>query len=331
MSGIFDWIKEHPLPAALGGIVLFIIVYVVTRGSSGSSAATSYIPVQTGPSDAVQEASIAASVQQASINAASAQQANQLQGQYNLGVLQLQSDAQNTLVAAQATNLQTNDSEAIALAQLQTQQSIANTGVEAQVNVADTAASTQADINQQNQKTQQIQIQTSAQTAAQQLASETSMYNTGANLQASLAQTAASVINNQTSATLQTNLAGIGEQNNANNLNAGIETTAINDQTNLNSQYLTEQSTLATTAQANNQSVLQYEENAISSGVFNKGGAGGANQVAAFESVVTGASQNPYPTATASVSGGNSPGGIINSISGLFSTIGRGITGGLNP
>lgn len=323
---LLDTIKEHPLPAAGIGLAVFVVVYFATR-SSGSPA-TSYIPVSTGPSDAVQEASIAASVQQSANNSAAQQSAQALQANYNLGVLQLQSNDQAALIGAQVSNTQTSASEDIAMQQLKTQESISNTGVAAQEDVALAGYQTQSDINKQNQSTQQLQIQTSADTAQQQLQAETSMYNTGALLQSSLAQTAAGVINGQTSATLQTNLAQLALSGQESSEQTQLDTTAINDQTNLNSQYLNELGDQSTQYLSNQQTTLSSIEGLISSGTLNKGGEGGANQIAALQ-LLQGATPNPYPTATASLSGGNTPGGIVQSLSSLFASVGNGIAGGL--
>lgn len=235
MERVIAFLKEHPVPAVLGSIVLFILIYssLSKGGSSSAPASVSYVPVNTGPSDAVQEAAIAASSQQYQVNAAAQASANQINGQVQLGTLQSELGAITALTSAKSTDLQTSTAGDVAMQQLTTQSNIADTAANDQVAIGALAASTQTAINLQNQQTQQLQISTAGNIATQQLNgniteqqaylnAENSQFAGNVGLQESLAGTAASVLNNQTGATLAVQLANIGNATNTTNLNAAL-------------------------------------------------------------------------------------------------------------
>jgi hypothetical protein len=267
---VLEWIKTHPLYDVLIAVGLFLVVYLLSSSGGSSGGATQV--VQAGPSDAVQEAAIAASAQQASaqsaLSAATITSQNQLaddeakyQAEIDLGVTQGNVAEYTALQSAQAQVAQTqlqssvaakqaDDALQLGTAQTAGQVSIANTQTAGQVSIANTAALTQAQIaaiqnsgqvaiNQQNQRTQQTQIQASANALKEQLDADTSINHDNVGLQESLAGTAAGVINNQTSASasvsnnqIAAQLAAIniaaGVTNHTTDAQAGIENNAIN-------------------------------------------------------------------------------------------------------
>lgn len=314
------WIESHPLYTGIGAVVLFIIAYLAFSGGSSGSSSAGYVPVNAGPSDAVQEASIAASLQQTQTQAAAQAQADQTQAQYNLGVLQLQQNGQSTLVAAQVQDLQTSDSTDIAMQQLQGQTSIANTAANDQVAIATLADQTSAQLNSQNQATQQLQISTAGQSAAEQLQAETSMYNTGAALQSSLASTAASVINNQTQATSNDTLAQIDAQSSANQLTAALESQGLDTEQTLGLASISSDTTIAGYT-ANNQSTAILAQAGYLQNLVNLVGLG--KNISGLPGVGT-TTQNV--NAAASAAPGNTTGGIIASIGSLIGKIGQGLS-----
>jgi hypothetical protein len=292
-----QWIKEHPWIAAIGGLAVFLFVYILRSGgsSSGSSGGTTY--VSSGPSDAVQQAGIAASAQTAQAQAAATVAAQQTQAQYNVAVLDQQNKQQQNDIAGSVALEQERDALSVANLQYSSATAIndsnnaaavrqADIGANAQADIADTAAKTQAaiagvnaaasvSINNQNQHTQQAQINAASAAFEHQLETE-----------AAIAAGNQGVVNAQTAADLaKVGIAGgVAEYNTnaavVNNQNVIAGTVAINQ---ANANAATQISGQQTAGQV---STIQSLINSINSGVFNKGGSGGTNQVSAISAVL---------------------------------------------
>lgn len=268
-------IAEHPY--ITGGAIIGIGLLFLLLHSSGSNTGTSgeVSGVATGPDDNVQIAQLqAATALQQQQGAAVAAQ-NNAQAQLDLAGLQLS-----------AQNYTTQQSAVVALAQNATagqanelSAQVSEAGIVSQTAIAQYGFQTQSDINQQNQVTQQLQISTQGQVANAQ---------TAAALQAQQAADAASVSINGQNAALQL---GIVSSNNAvtvNGQNRGADiaytqltTQAATDQAAINAQQQIAVTGLNDqTSVLNNQSALASSVvSGINSGVYNKGGQGGADQV----------------------------------------------------
>lgn len=358
MGGFIEWVKSHPLYDALALVGLFIVIYLF-RSLGGSSAGGGVQYVSSGPSDAVTESQIAASAQAAQTQAAATVQAQQLQAQYNATVLQTQQQEQANALAAGVANNQTGASvqEASLAADVannqtagqvsisntaaSTQQAITIAGDNSQVDIANLQTSGAVAINGQNQQTQQTQIAASQSTLSEQLATDAQINEQDTGAQVALANTAAGVLNTQTNAaagvqngqtaaTLRLGLASAGVQNNATAANLQLGLAGIAGTTAIDSQELTSDTSIANAGYAYESGVASEILQGVNSGVYNKGGQGGSNQVSAA-ATVTG-TQNigvAAQGASSSFAQSNSPGSIISSFSSLFGKIGSGVAAGL--
>lgn len=156
---MLEKLKEHPLYAVLGGVALFVLIRsVLIRSVSGGTSGGGVQYIQSGPSDAVQAASIAASAQQSQAQAALNANAQTTQAQYALGIAGLNekqiTELAQTSAAVDVAHAQFDAStqaaiaqENVAKAQVAGAVALAQTQTAGQVSVANTAAATQAQIS----------------------------------------------------------------------------------------------------------------------------------------------------------------------------------------
>ena len=305
----FEIVKEHPY--AVAGVVLVggLVLYLYWTHNSNQSAST------TNNGTAVYGTpTVDPSVQTAEINAAASLQASQnaVNAQTAQNNFQLMSDAQSQAASLQLAQLQAQASTTQQVNSIQGQQNLASLQATASttqqtnsIQGQEVLAGIQATLDSQNISSQQsmFDAQLSANTASQQ-ANDSLALN-----EATLAQnTALQVV--QANAAQNVALA---------NINASVATAPIQasvDIANLQAQ-------LQGQVIANNATSTQQAIALIQSGQLNKGGAGGANQVAILGTVLgaPGISGPAYSTATASLTGGNSQAGIISSIGGAASNV----------
>jgi hypothetical protein len=238
---MFAWIKTHPLYDVLLAIGLFIVFYLVARGSSGSSGGggggggVTY--VQSGPSDAVQTAQLAASAQQSHDQASLSALATQTQAELSLGQSAVAEKAIEATLGAGVANRQIEGQVALGQFGAQVSQNIAEAQAEAQVQmnadaiagqvaVAGYSAQTQIQTNKENNATQRA-------IAAANLAGFE--YQIDGSVKMNDSNNAAVVARDQIAADTTTalggyqrdvNLAGIGAQENVNlaGIQAGVTT-----------------------------------------------------------------------------------------------------------
>jgi hypothetical protein len=165
-----EWAKEHKA-AALGIVAALIgLLYLLRTAGGSSSGSTQY--VQTGPSDAVQAASIQAGAAASVAQAQSIQQAQQLQAQYNLGVLGIQQKtAEDNLASTVAIHMSDAETQQ-ALAGFNTQADIAKFGAQSQVDLADISAKSTAYVTDSNNKVLTTQLLSQADQFKAQLSTE---------------------------------------------------------------------------------------------------------------------------------------------------------------
>jgi hypothetical protein len=343
MPGIEAWASEHKAVAIGGAIVLFGGFWLLMRPAAQSAgAAVQY--VQSGPSDAVQEAQIAASASQASTQAAAYASAQQTQAQYATALAQLHSSDFQTQIAGNVAEYHDASTLTGTEAGIQGQVDLADYASQvaegqtaAQVTIAQSANQTQEDINQQNQQTQQLQISSQADSYREQLAADTTINLQNTTLQARLADTAAGVINNQTASTTAINLAGIGAGRDVSLANIGanrdisLANTAGAVTVGLAGINATETNTSEAIAatQSIEEGNTAYHTNLadkviglISSGAVNKGAEGGTNQASVLNGLITGNASAP-PTVGVSTTTG-----IISAVGTSIANIASGLFGG---
>ena len=331
MSEIWAWIKEHPYITG-GSVFALVVLYLVVK--SAGNAASQQAAVSANPggvSDAVYTAELAANAQSTQAAAAAQVQQAQVAGQ-----LQVAADTQ------ESTDAQTSAQQAVALqtilSQAQTAQygaaaqlAAAQSGNAAQVAIANTSAASQVGVAT-------IQGQTAVQQAADALAATQSTNATSYGV----AQLQAGVVNNQTSAALalgslqSNNQLELGEDTNAaqvseNDVNNATQNNYINTVGSVDLSQILAQYGLDTQGIDLETQQLNDTQNLIDSGVFNKGGEGGLNQLAAFEAGIG----SPAATTASAAAGGvgvtQAQGGSVASIfSSLAKGIGTGITFGAN-
>lgn len=271
---------------------------VVYGGTNANDAAVQVAQLSAQTQLAQAQVSGNLAVQQAQI----AQLANQDTQAANMHIADVQSAA-----ALQITN--SNNAVSLRVTDNQTQLGLA------QVNAAAAIAAVQAQYGSQT-AIAQAQYSSAAQIAAAQYGAEASIAQTSADLQLGLNYNA-------------TQLAAYGIQANVvNNQNAALTQIAqaqINSNTQIQSQYLNNQ------AQAlSNQSQLMNETYSLeASGVFNKGGEGGVNQVAAWGALTNPGSAAAGDAAAAATAAASSSqiSGIITSLGGAVSSTIGSITG----
>jgi hypothetical protein len=344
MAGIEEWAGQHKAVAIGGAIVLFGGFWLLMRPSAAQSAGAAVQYVQSGPSDAVQEAQIAASANVSATNAAAYSAAQQTQAQYATAVAQLTAQNYQTGIAGNVAEYQAATSLTGTEAGVQGQvdladyaSQVAEAQTAGQVTIAQTADQTQADINQQNQQTQQLQISSQARSYQAQLEADQAENLQNTTLQARLADTAASVVNDQTASTTAIQLAGINTAGTVSLANIGanrdislantagavqvagegIAATATNNAEEIAAtQAIEEGQTAYHTGLAD--SVI----NLIQSGAINKGAEGGTNQASVLNGLITGNAAAP-PTVGVSTTSG-----IISSLGNSIANIASGLFGG---
>jgi hypothetical protein len=272
---------------ALGGLLLFVLLRKKASGAQTTTAG-------------VQMAGLPANVQQAQVQAGAAIQTAQLQAsqQVNNERFQLALEAQKEAADYATAQLNAATSTAQQVNAIQGAQNLSTI----QAGVQNNAISTQALVNQEMvQASYDTQLSNNA-TAIQrdQIAAATTIGT--AQIEAGKVTTVA-----QVAAAMQTDIARTQAQ-------AAVDLGALD---------ATTQTVVAgygrdvALAQIDKQKMIADSvAGLVRSGQLNKGGAGGANQIAAI-AALTGTPQiasSAYGTATASLSGGNSIAGIIGSI-----------------
>ena len=308
---MLDWIKEHPYLA--GGLTLGLIVfYFVYRSVAASSGtATQTVAYGGAPSDAVQTAQLAAGVAGQQTQAAADAQSQSLQaqlaalqlqtgGQVQIAQLQQQAALQNTLTSGQVASQQSSDQLTAALA--------ATGGAS---HIADVNAMAATQINSGNNATS---------IALAGIQAPLSMAQIQASLQAQINQNGAAVSIAQAGDTAQVMIAGGADatqvavaQANATAATAiagGADATQVAlgaDQANVYNNLI------------NNTTQVQLAGlGLVGSGVLNKGGEGGVNQVSAFGTIYGNPSAGfaPAQVGITQASGGNSTSSIISALFG---------------
>ena len=311
---MLDWVKRHPYLTGglvLGAIVFFVVYRSVAGSNSAAAQAASAANPDIPPNEAaLQVASLQASAQTQSINAQLQAQTNQVVAAQNVATLQSNAQVTEAQLAQQAALQQIVSSAAVQTqantlayqtvqAQVGGQVSLAQIQTQGQVDIAGTQAGVQeqaaADALAQEQAiqaaaTEQANIGATAQV---------NLANISASAQEDIANINAGVENLQTTTAGQIQMAGITGQVSENASNNALSQYAINAQRSIESQSINTNANeynayLNTTAgvdvaQINaNQQTTQSAYNLIGTGVFNKGGTGGANQTSAFETATTG-------------------------------------------
>lgn len=348
MERIKIWVSEHPyLTGAfvIGAIVLILIL------RSRSSASGSVSAVAAGPS----QAELAANVQSQQISAGAAAQQSQTAAQLALGMAQLQVQedqisaaknvalqqtltggetaqysAQAQLAAAQAgyaasvANTATQASAATSIAGIQEQGAIQVASIGASRDIS--VAGIQADVSKVNIAAQLAGLEDTNKTsvALGQL-SLTGLENTNA------AKLAATVSTNQTAAEInaqnqQTQQLGITTQ-------GTTDLASIAAQQEVNDRLINTSGGVAALQIQEQQNQLDTASGLIKSGVFNKGGEGGINQVTAFLGSIDSPAASTSAAAAGGVgvaqnTGGNTPGGILSGLGGLVKIGVSGLFGG---
>lgn len=106
--------KGKPIYWIGGAVILFVLFYFLfNRGASGSTTV-----VSSGPSEALQAAQLSAGVQTAQIQAQANSAAQQTAGAITIAGIQAQLALAQTDAQAHSTDLQTNQSAAVAFAQI---------------------------------------------------------------------------------------------------------------------------------------------------------------------------------------------------------------------
>lgn len=101
---MMEWIKAHKV-WVIGGAVALFVLYLITRGSAGTSATSSAPGNDVSAATALQTAQLQASAQGQQISAASQAQSDQTAAQLELGKLQIaQAGAHDQLAAQVATS-----------------------------------------------------------------------------------------------------------------------------------------------------------------------------------------------------------------------------------
>lgn len=316
---IKEWIVSHPYLS--GGLILVIVLYFVLRNSSSSSGqAQSYT---TGPSNAqlAADAQNNATAAQASVqnNAlAAAVAAKQIDSNTTLGVAAAQVDlgktqagdalaASNNLAAAQLAAIQAQVGGQVQGHMLDDQASVAIAGLNygSQVQIAQIGSNTQLglatiqapilELQLNNQLAAQKDIDaTSLGIATVNDQSQVTINSQNTNRDITVNQSNNDVLNQKTAADLQTTLHGQDIQGN-------IYTDLIDTQGHLASQ-----------TEADKKNVYDQVLAGINGGVYNKGGAGGVNQISALATLtgnnggaaVSGATQQSANAETTSIAGG---------------------------
>ena len=310
--GIKGWIEEHPY--LTGGAVLGIIVlyFLLSSGSSSSStAATSQGVGGSGLSSSdyvsLQEAQLQTGAQLTAQQNTATEQSNQYSAELAATQINANTTSQANQLAAQVQlqnivtsgTVSTNANEtALATANAQIGGQITIAGIGAQQNEYDTSSAanvsefntgTQAGVmeNEYNNAVASQKIVSDAQTAQAGINADTqtSIAQYAANV--NLAQIGAGEFTTQTAG--QVSMAGINAQ-------AGVENNQITTQ---GQEYQTGETTslAALIAQLNASTTKTNAGIAVvNSGVLNKGGSGGANQVSFLSTLFGGSGNAPTPT-----------------------------------
>lgn len=347
---MLEKLKEHPAYIAIGGLLLFVLVYVFSRGGSSATGATQY--VASGPSDATVQASIAAGLQQQQLQAQVITQGQSTQAQYNAAVLGFQTTQQQNSLAATVAEDQIGGTISVDKIAADSADFIASQQASSQVSIADKSYDTAALINGQNQSTQQLQITSQAASFKEQVDGEVAQSQINAGLQSDLSKTAASVILGQSAdakdvsldqidSGRDVSLAGIDSTNLANNLKYSYANNMLDANTQIANKVIDATTTLTLGEQSNDRDIIdsttaiandQLAHGAaldngiltlIGQGKFNLGGEGGANTVAAAQAVTTGASPNPFQNAP----GKTDWSAILNGAANIVKSVGTGFFG----
>lgn len=362
---MLEWIKTHPLYDVLIGGALFVVFYLIFRSGSGSAAASSgsggVTYVQSGPSDAVQTASIAASAQQSQTQAALTANAQNVQAQFQLGTAALDEKAIEAQLGSQVSLAQTAAAASVANYGASVQQNIAESQAAAQVQmnadaingqvaVAGYSAATTIQTTHDNNLTQQAIAQAQLQGWQSQIAAGVAQNqsnndaavataNINANATTAIAGINAGVQTAGIDATKAVNLANIEANQNVNlaninagqtvdlaNINAGVQVAGI--QGNLYSQYLQTAGSLATQQESDAFNESQYQTSVQQQYLTQ------LTQLKAYNKDIsglpgTGVTQGEISAAQP----GNTTGGILAGIGSLIAGVGKGIgsafTGGV--
>lgn len=283
------WIESHPYITGGAVLGLVILYFLLSSGSSSQQASASTGVAGTGLSSAdytsLQEAQIQTGAQLQAQEDAGTEATNQLNAQ--VAATQINANAQtvqdNLAANVQLQNILTSGQVQSQANTIQGQLGLAQTG--AQVSIAQTGATENEDIATTQANTLQAQYADAIQ--SQQIVSDaqTQQAEANASTQTSIANYAA-----------QVQLAGIGAQENQTNVEGAVTLAGIQTQGSVDTTAIQTQAT-----EQENQ--LNYEGGVVStvsgivqSGVLNKGGSGGANQVSVLSSLLGTGGVAPTPS-----------------------------------
>lgn len=352
------WVKEHPyLTGGLVlGLIVFYFIFKAVAGSSGTSqsdqSGTTVVQGSSGASDAVQQAQIAAGASVANTQAAATANSNQLAAA--LAAAQIDANTQTTL-GGYAQNValgQSNYQAQTALGLSSDQLAAVNSQVTGAVDMTTIQANRDITINSQNVGGAVTIAGTQAQAtmygyatalAGQKDIDSTSLAINGQNTQAAIAingqntstdlaktvntnQAVVDVTNSNNAASIANTQATANVYINQTNANANVQNNLINTSAGLQNSLQNQNFALATAQAGYNKNIADQLMSQISSGVYNKGGQGGANNISALNTflgapTISTAAQGQVATSDAATSGmwSNIVGSISSAASGFFS------------
>lgn len=363
MERIWNWIKEHPF--ITGGVVLVVIglwyLYEVYSSGSSASGTTVVAGAAAGPSDASYAAQASQSQTSAAQEVADTQTAASLAVALGQQATQQQANTLAAGVANQSTVSQAATAQYASYAGLTAAEAgyaaaveETITGANRDVSIAgfnlaglqDTNATNLAglkDTNASNVTIAGIQSYTALGTAADQLAAVQDTNQTAQNINGQNVQGAIDIAGIQSQTTLGVSadqLSAIKDQDftayaidhdQQATQQLGITTQGQVDNNLINTQGLIAGEGIAAEygLGIGQQALQSHGLDEVASGVFNKGGEGGVEQVAAFLGALGAPGAASVGQAGASVgvaqnSGGNTPGGIISA---LGNVVGVGLLG----
>lgn len=302
MASPIELVKRHPLPFGAMLVALLVFIYVAKRKAASGATTTVGAVTYPGTSDSVQQAQVQAG---SAYQLARMQQASEVNAQNFQLALTAQKEAADfqtaQLTAYTSTAQQVNAiTAATNLATLAAGTQNLSIQTQAQVSLAQTAA--QLEAQEANDSLALDQAKISAATAV-------STAQIGARRDVSIASLAASTQKSITDSN-NTALVDLGA------IAANTQTTVAGYGRDVALKSIQSTEDLTKLQMNNVAKVDQKVLDLIASGQLNKGGAGGANQIAAL-AAATGQPAIAFPaygTATASLSGGNSVAGIISSL-----------------
>ena len=175
--------KGKPIYWVIGGVVLFVIFYMIaSKGAGGSASSGGVTTISPGPSDAqvaagvaLQTATINANAQMAQINAAAQVQMNQNQTDYEIAKLAAANQSAETQAAADVAKYTSTLDAQTQSQYLTTQQNLMEIQGEYSVSTAKVASQTQLGLAEMQAAMFNKQLETNAQMFSDQLKASTTI------------------------------------------------------------------------------------------------------------------------------------------------------------